>query len=46
MNDPKQTIDQVVKDLADKQVILNGQGYCFAMAEIVQTMLKKAGIDS
>ena len=46
MDHTKHVIDQVVAELAEKRVILNGHGYCFAMAEIVQTMLSKHNIAS
>lgn len=42
----RETIDQVIKELEESRVVLHGQGYCFAMAEIVQTMLKSRNVAS
>jgi hypothetical protein len=42
----KQKIDQVISELDADGLILTGQGYCFAMAEIAQTKLAEAGIQS
>lgn len=46
MDKTKQTIDRVINELDADGLILTGQGYCFAMAEIIQTKLAEKGMNS
>lgn len=42
----EKTIEKVINELDADGLILTGQGFCFAMAEIVQTKLAEKNINS
>lgn len=42
----EKTIKQAVDNIESQGLLLNGQGYCFAMAEIMQTRLAELGMGS
>lgn len=41
-----QDIEQAVKEIEDQNLLLYGNGYCFAMAEVAQAQLATKGINS